>query len=217
MVRSESHTLYWGGDHKSFCLQLYAFRWGVYSWCPTHSDRRWPGHDAGWSQHQMPIHWSIHEESSQKQTLWAQLREGGHHGDDQKQRRQGQVRIVYKINMIMVCINLWWWKAVKRHFFFCGCRCPVGGCINDRPVKMSDLEENKELRRFIEKKARQEGKRPKKGIRWGLQSHTNGPSFFVQCWKVPARHLLKMNREITGPFLVHSTLFSRESHLAVCC
>ena len=56
-----------------------------------------------------------------------------------------------------------WWTGTS-HFLY-GCSCPVAGCINDKPVEVADLEENKELKRIIEKKVRQEAKRPKKGPR----------------------------------------------------
>jgi SUMO ligase MMS21 Smc5/6 complex component len=42
-------------------------------------------------------------------------------------------------------------------------KCPVGGCPNDKPIEMSHLEENKELKRFIDRKVRLAGKRTKKG------------------------------------------------------
>ena len=40
-------------------------------------------------------------------------------------------------------------------------RCPVSGCAYDKALSMSDLEDNKELKRFIDRKNRQEGKRTK--------------------------------------------------------
>ncbi|XP_053377926.1 uncharacterized protein LOC123528457 isoform X1 [Mercenaria mercenaria] len=30
-------------------------------------------------------------------------------------------------------------------------KCPLGGCSNEKPIEMSDLEENKELKRYIER------------------------------------------------------------------
>ncbi|KAK3601741.1 hypothetical protein CHS0354_016103 [Potamilus streckersoni] len=38
-------------------------------------------------------------------------------------------------------------------------KCPVSGCANEKPMELSDLEENKELKRYIERKNRQAGKR----------------------------------------------------------
>ena len=35
------------------------------------------------------------------------------------------------------------------------CRCPLGGCSNEKPIELTDLEENRELRRYIERKNRQ--------------------------------------------------------------
>lgn len=43
----------------------------------------------------------------------------------------------------------------------CIFRCPVGGCMNENPIKKEDLVENKELKRYIEKKIRQEKKSKK--------------------------------------------------------
>eukprot|EP00105_Crassostrea_gigas_P009268 XP_011424153.1 PREDICTED: E3 SUMO-protein ligase NSE2 [Crassostrea gigas] len=40
-------------------------------------------------------------------------------------------------------------------------KCPVGGCMNENPIKKEDLVENKELKRYIEKKIRQEKKSKK--------------------------------------------------------
>ncbi|XP_055997156.1 E3 SUMO-protein ligase NSE2-like [Ostrea edulis] len=40
-------------------------------------------------------------------------------------------------------------------------KCPVAGCMNENPIQKDDLVENKELRRYIERKIRQE-KRAKK-------------------------------------------------------
>lgn len=37
-------------------------------------------------------------------------------------------------------------------------RCPVAGCINDKPLKLSDLEENKQLKRFIDRQHRKPSK-----------------------------------------------------------
>lgn len=34
-------------------------------------------------------------------------------------------------------------------------RCPLGGCSNEKPVELTDLEENRELRRYIDRKNRQ--------------------------------------------------------------
>lgn len=34
-------------------------------------------------------------------------------------------------------------------------RCPLGGCSNEKPIELSDLEENKELKRYIDRKNRQ--------------------------------------------------------------
>ena len=44
-------------------------------------------------------------------------------------------------------------KRVKDVFilFFVLYRCPLGGCSNDKPVEMSDLEDNKELKRYIDR------------------------------------------------------------------
>ncbi|KAK2166551.1 hypothetical protein NP493_1317g00059 [Ridgeia piscesae] len=40
-------------------------------------------------------------------------------------------------------------------------KCPVGGCVNDKPITASDLEDDKELKRYIERKNRQATKRQK--------------------------------------------------------
>ena len=40
------------------------------------------------------------------------------------------------------------------HVFFYY-RCPLGGCSNEKPIELSDLEENKELKRYIDRKNRQ--------------------------------------------------------------
>lgn len=37
-------------------------------------------------------------------------------------------------------------------------RCPVAGCINDKPLKLSDLEENKQLKRIIDRQHRKPSK-----------------------------------------------------------
>ncbi|KAK2158217.1 hypothetical protein LSH36_174g01009 [Paralvinella palmiformis] len=41
-------------------------------------------------------------------------------------------------------------------------RCPVPGCVNDKPISTSDLEENHELRLYIDKKNRQHDKKNRK-------------------------------------------------------
>ena len=41
-------------------------------------------------------------------------------------------------------------------------RCPVGGCPNEKPIELSDLEDNKELKRHIDRQNRQAGKRSKR-------------------------------------------------------
>ena len=41
-------------------------------------------------------------------------------------------------------------------------RCPVSGCGNDKPIEQGDLVEDKELKRYIDRKNRQVAKRQKK-------------------------------------------------------
>ncbi|XP_041361325.1 E3 SUMO-protein ligase NSE2-like [Gigantopelta aegis] len=41
-------------------------------------------------------------------------------------------------------------------------KCPVTGCANTVPIEAADLEDNKELKRYIEKMNRQSGKRQKR-------------------------------------------------------
>ncbi|XP_064652300.1 E3 SUMO-protein ligase NSE2-like isoform X2 [Lineus longissimus] len=42
-------------------------------------------------------------------------------------------------------------------------RCPVQGCYNDKPLQKSDLDENKELKKYIEMKNRQGKQRRREG------------------------------------------------------
>lgn len=40
-------------------------------------------------------------------------------------------------------------------------KCPVPGCVNEKPVRVEHLQENKDLKRIVDKKVRQQGKRKK--------------------------------------------------------
>ena len=50
---------------------------------------------------------------------------------------------------------------IQLHHSIACFRCPVGSCVNDKPIVEADLEDDKELKRYIEKKNRQTNKRHK--------------------------------------------------------